>query len=124
VMSGLAEGIDTAVHRAVIEAGGKTIAVIGTPLGRYYPRSNRELQDEIARKHLLVSQVPFYMASQRDWRETRVFFPERNKTMSALSEATIIVEASDSSGTLFQAQAAIQQRRKLFVLTSCFESGA
>ncbi len=68
-------------------------------------------------------QVPFYLSSQQDYRRNRSFFPERNKTMSVLSEATVIVEASESSGSLTQAEAAIQQRRKLFILRSCFERG-
>ncbi|MBI5510436.1 MAG: DNA-protecting protein DprA [Deltaproteobacteria bacterium] len=123
VMSGLAEGIDTAAHQTAIDAGGRTIAVIGTPLSGSYPKSNEELQRRIARDFLVVTQVPFYLASQRDWRGNRAFFPERNKTMSALSHATIIVEASETSGTLFQAKAAIQQRRKLFILDSCFDAG-
>lgn len=123
VMSGLAAGIDTAAHQAAIEAHGRTIAVIGTALHDTYPRANRELQQEIARNHLLISQVPFYQYSLQDYRKNRWFFPERNKTMSALSEATIIVEASETSGTLIQAQAAIEQGRTLFILKSCFEKG-
>ena len=121
VMSGLAEGIDTAAHEAALEAGGRTIGVIGTPLNEYYPRSNRELQQKISETHLLVSQVPFYFYSQRNYRSNRGFFPERNKTMSALSQATVIVEASDTSGSLIQAKAALSQGRKLFILNSCFE---
>jgi len=123
VMSGLAQGIDTAAHTAAIEAGGRTIAVIGTPLNQSYPRQNARLQAGIARNFLLLSQVPFYHYSKQDYRKNRFFFPERNKTMSALSEATVIVEASDSSGSLTQAEAAIQQGRKLFILNSCFDHG-
>lgn len=123
VMSGLAEGIDTAAHTAALEAGGRTIAVIGTALNEVYPRQNLELQKQIARNYLLISQVPFYLYSQQDYRRNRFFFPERNKTMSALSEASVIVEASESSGSLTQAEAAIQQGRKLFILNSCFERG-
>lgn len=123
VMSGLAQGIDTAAHKAAIEAGGRTIAVIGTALNASYPPENSELQEEIARCHLLISQVPFCRYSRQDYRMNRFFFPERNKTMSALSEASIIVEASESSGSLTQATAAIEQGRKLFILNSCFERG-
>ncbi|HIK17832.1 MAG TPA: DNA-protecting protein DprA [Leptolyngbyaceae cyanobacterium M33_DOE_097] len=123
VMSGLAEGIDTAAHTATLEAKGRTIAVIGTALNEVYPRANYDLQKEIARNYLLISQVPFYLYSQQDYRRNRFFFPERNKTMSALSEATVIVEASESSGSLTQAEAAIQQKRKLFILDSCFKPG-
>lgn len=123
VMSGLAEGIDTAAHTAALEAKGRTIAVIGTALNEVYPRANHDLQKAIARNYLLISQVPFYLYSQQDYRRNRFFFPERNKTMSALSEATVIVEASESSGSLTQAEAAIQQNRKLFILDSCFKRG-
>ncbi len=123
VMSGLAEGIDTAAHTAALEAGGRTIAVIGTALNAIYPRENLQLQRDIARSYLLISQVPFYLYSRQDYRKNRFFFPERNKTMSALSEATVIVEAGETSGALVQAEAAIQQGRKLFILNSCFERG-
>ncbi|MGO9685588.1 MAG: DNA-processing protein DprA [Beijerinckiaceae bacterium] len=121
VVSGLAAGIDTAVHRAAIDAGGPTIAVIGTPLGSYYPQENRELQDEIARDFLLVSQVPVLRYRKAPVPQNRFFFLERNVTMSALTEATIIVEAGETSGTLTQARAAFYQGRKLFILNSCFE---
>jgi DNA processing protein len=122
VMSGLAEGVDTAAHQSAIEAGGNTIGVIGTSLNESYPRNNIELQEHIAREHLLLSQVPFY-SRLASWDLKRSFFPERNKTMSALSEATIIVEAGETSGTLIQARAALKQKKKLFLLNSCFESG-
>jgi len=120
---GLAQGIDTAAHTAAIAAGGRTIAVIGTPLHTVYPRENLPLQREIAQSHLLISQVPFYLYTRQNYRKNRFFFLERNKTMSALSAATVIVEASDRSGTLSQAEAALQQGRKLFILNSCFECG-
>jgi DNA processing protein len=123
VMSGLAEGIDTAAHKSALEHKGKTIAVIGTSLNTVYPPANVELQKVLSREHLLVSQVPFYQYSLQDYYRNRFFFPERNKTMSALSLATIIVEASETSGTLIQAKAALKQGRKLFILDSCFEKG-
>jgi DNA processing protein len=122
VMSGLAEGIDTAAHAAALEHSGRTIAVLGTPISEFYPKENRELQISIARNHLVLSQVPFVSKGWAFKSKTN-FFPERNKTMSALSEATIIVEASDTSGSLVQARAAIQQGRKLFILKSCFDRG-
>ncbi len=120
VVSGLAQGIDTAAHKAAIDAGGRTIAVIGTPLGEYYPRQNKDLQDLIARDFLLISQVPVLRYARQTVVHNRLFFPERNATMSALTDATIIVEASDTSGTLTQARAALHQGRKLFILDSCF----
>jgi DNA processing protein len=120
VVSGLAEGIDTAAHTAAIEAGGQTIAVIGTPLGVYYPKANIDLQNQIAKDYLLISQVPVLRYARQAVPQNRLFFPERNVTMSALTEATVIVEASDTSGTLIQARAALHQGRKLFILESCF----
>lgn len=121
VVSGLAAGIDTVAHKTAITMGAATIAVIGTPLSSRYPRENEELQAAIAREHLLISQVPVCRYTDQHWRMNRSFFLERNVTMSALTEATIIVEASDTSGTLTQARAALKQNRKLFILDSCFE---
>jgi len=122
VISGLAEGIDTIAHTTAIEAGGNTISVIGTPITDYYPAKNRTLQDRIAKDHLLISQIPILKYQSQDWRFNRVFFPERNKTMSALADATVIVEAGETSGTLIQARAAFTQGRKLFILESCFQN--
>lgn len=123
VVSGLAEGIDTAAHAAALEAGGKTIGVIGTPLHHAYPKANAELQARMASDFLLISQVPVLRYDAQDYRQNRLFFPERNATMSALTEATIIVEAGETSGTLTQARAALHQGRKLLILDSCFDSG-
>lgn len=120
IVSGLARGVDAAAHRAAIARGGRTISVVGTPLGTCYPKENRELQEEIARDHLLISQVPVLRYSKQAPQHNRLFFPERNVTMSALTEGTIIVEAGDTSGTLTQAKAALHQGRKLFILDSCF----
>jgi DNA processing protein len=120
IVSGLAAGVDTAAHETAIEIGGRTVAVIGTPLSHVYPRTNAGLQRQIARDFLLVSQVPVKRYENQDYRMNRLFFPERNVTMSALTEATVIVEASETSGTLIQARAALQQGRKLFILDSCF----
>jgi DNA processing protein len=121
IVSGLAAGIDTIAHKTAIRSMGRTIAVIGTPLSQVYPRENAGLQKQIASDYLLISQVPVIRYSRQDWRSNRSFFPQRNITMSALTAATIIVEASDTSGTLMQATAAIQQKRKLFILDSCFK---
>ncbi|GGZ32226.1 DNA-processing protein DprA [Asticcacaulis endophyticus] len=124
VVSGLAKGIDTAAHQAALQSNGRTIAVIGTPLGSYYPKENTALQDQIARDHLLISQVPVLRYRNQAVPQNRLFFPERNITMSALTEGTIIVEAGETSGTLTQARAALHQGRKLFILESCFKNTA
>ena len=119
--SRLAKGIDATAHQAAIGCGGRTIAVVGTPLGTCYPKENSALQETIAKNHLLISRsasAPLWPAGTA---ANRLFFPERNVTMSALTEGTIIVEAGDTSGTLIQARAALHQGRKLFILDSCFQ---
>ena len=120
VISGLAAGIDRVAHETAIEESGRTIAVIGTPLSHVYPKQNAKLQSYIAENFLVISQVPVMRYESQDYRRNRAFFPERNITMSALTEATVIVEASNTSGTLIQARAALKQGRKLFILDSCF----
>jgi DNA processing protein len=109
IMSGLARGVDTAAHESAIASDGKTIAVIGTPIEEAYPSENSRLQETIYREHLLVS--PFAPRQ-------RVFpsnFPARNRVMAALSDATVIIEASDSSGTLHQAAECVKLGRWLFI---------
>ena len=124
VVSGLAAGIDSIAHQTAISSKGRTIAVIGTPLSAVYPKTNADLQKFIADNFLVVSQVPClrYMQAKNPTANS-YFFPERNKTMSALTLATIVVEAGETSGTLYQARAALDQGRKLFILDSCFTKG-
>lgn len=122
IVSGLAEGIDSMAHTTALECNGKTIAVIGTPISEAYPAKNAELQEKIAREYLLISQVPVNRYYMQDWKLNRLFFPERNVTMSALTAATVIVEAGNTSGTLHQARAAIHQGRKLFIHDRCFRN--
>ena len=123
VVSGLAAGIDTIAHRTAMEEGGCTIAVIGTPLSETYPRQNDQLQQEIIKRFLVISQVPVKRYSMQDYRSNRLFFLERNVTMSALTRATVIVEAGKTSGTFIQARAALKQGRSLFIMNSCFDRG-
>jgi DNA processing protein len=122
VVSGLARGIDTVAHRAAIQAKGRTVAVLGTPITSCYPPENKDLQRLIADEYLVISQVPIIRYSQQGSKGNWCFFPERNVTMCALTEATVIVEAGNMSGTLIQARHAIQQNRKLFILDSCFRN--
>ncbi|MBO0883711.1 MAG: DNA-protecting protein DprA [Mycobacterium sp.] len=105
VVSGLAAGIDTAAHRAALGAGGRTVAVIGTGIRRYYPKENRSLQDQIAAKGLVLSQF------WPDAPPTRQSFPMRNAVMSGYSAATVVVEASWRSGARIQARLALQHGR-------------
>lgn len=112
VVSGLARGVDTEALRSAIDAGGRTIAVIGTPIDKAYPKENKRLQEQIYRDHLLISQFEpgktVYPSN----------FPERNKLMAALTDATVIVEASDTSGTLHQAAECVRLNRWLFIASS------
>jgi DNA processing protein len=115
VMSGLAEGIDEAAHESAIAVGGRTIAVIGTPLSSAYPAKHADLQQRIYTGHLLIS--PFSEG-------TRTFpsnFPERNRLMARLSRATVIVEATDTSGVLHQAAECEAARKALFIARSVRE---
>jgi DNA processing protein len=115
VVSGLAEGIDTEALTGAMEAGGKVVAVIGTPIDQAYPAKNKALQEAIYREHLLVSQFPS---------GTRVFpsnFPARNRTMAALSDASVVIEASDTSGTLHQAAECQRLGRWLVIAKSVVE---
>lgn len=122
IISGLAKGVDSIAHKTAIDSHGNTIAVIGTPLNAVYPKENTKLQNYIKEKFLLISQVPFHRYSKQGPNINKFFFPERNKLMSALSVATIIVEAAETSGTLVQARAALEQGRKLFILNNNFEN--
>ena len=109
VVSGLAAGIDAIAHRTVIDAGGRTVAVLGTPLDQSYPRSNISLQREMAASHLVVSQFPTGHPI------TKGNFVRRNRTMALLSDATVIVEAGDGSGTIHQGWETLRLGRPLFV---------
>lgn len=125
IVSGLAAGIDTVAHTTAIQQGGHTIAVLGTPLSKAYPASNLKLQQEIAKNHLVISQVPVKRyGNPKNPAVNSFFFPERNITMSALTDATIIIEAGETSGTLVQARHALKQERKLFILESNFQNPA
>ena len=121
IVSGLAAGTDTVAHKTALEMGGRTIAVLGTPIHKVYPRENATLQEEIAKRFLVISQVPALLYESKDWRYNRKFFPERNVTMSALTDASIIVEIGESNGTFIQSKAALDQGRPLFLLNNCFK---
>lgn len=116
VVSGLAEGIDTAAHEAALAAGGKTIAVIGTPLDQVFPAKNRALQERLMREQLVISQFPSgYQVQPKS-------FPIRNRTMALITDATVIVEAGERSGTLHQGWEALRLGRLLFLMDSVAKS--
>lgn len=109
VVSGLAKGIDVTAHVSALAKGYNTIAVIGTNLNQYYPKENKEIQLEIEKKGLVVSQFSPAAKTQR-W-----FFPLRNGVMSGLSLATVIMEAGETSGALKQADFALKQGRLILI---------
>lgn len=109
VIAGLAEGIDTVAHRHALEAGGRTVAVLGNGLGHVYPRSNRDLQQQIADEGMLLTHyLPEYVP-------TRWSFLARNTIMSAYSLASVIVEANEHSGTRTQAREALAHGRPVVI---------
>jgi DNA processing protein len=115
VVSGLADGVDTAAHLAALEHGGRTVAVIGTGLRRAYPAKNAPLQQRIADEAAVVSQF------WPDAPPTKTSFPMRNIVMSGLARATVVIEASQTSGARMQARFALEHGRPLFLLDSLLE---
>lgn len=116
VNAGLVRGIDTATHTAALANGGRTIAVIGTPINQYYPKENKDLQIQIEKNGLVVSQFPPCNAINR-WN-----FPTRNGVMSGISLATIIMEAKELSGALKQADYALKQGRDVLIPQSAIDN--
>jgi len=112
VVSGLAKGVDTAAITSAIDHDGSVVGIIGTPLDKAYPAENSELQETVWRNHLLLT--PFEIGE----RTFRSNFPKRNRVMAAISDATVIVEASDTSGTLHQAAECGRLKRWLFIMRS------
>jgi len=117
IVSGLALGIDTIAHKHTLALQGRTIAVLGTSLDEVTPTSNASLQKRIGDDHLLVSEfAPGVPVSRGN-------FPRRNRTMALVSDASVIVEAGESSGTQSQGWEALRLGRSLFLLRSLVESG-
>jgi DNA processing protein len=110
VISGLAAGVDSAAHQAALDARGRTVAVIGTGLRRAYPAVNRRLQDHIAQRGLVLSQ--FWPDSP----PSRQSFPMRNVVMSGYSLATVVIEASQTSGARMQARTALGHGRPAILM--------
>jgi DNA processing protein len=116
VVSGLARGIDTAAHRAALAAGGRTIAVLGTGITRCYPAENRDLAEEITASGALVSQ---FWPTRPPGKDT---FPRRNVVTSGISQGSVVIEASSTSGAKMQARLAIEHGKKVFLLHSLVTS--
>jgi len=112
VVSGLARGIDTAAHQGSLEAGGKTVAVIGCGFNYMYPKENHSLMEAISRNGAVVSEFACAMPPLKQ------NFPWRNRIISALSLATVVIEAGSKSGALITADYALAQNKDVFVLPS------
>lgn len=116
VVSGLARGIDTAAHRAALAVGARTIAVFGTGITQRYPAENRQLAEDIASNGALVSQ---FWPTRPPGKDT---FPRRNVVMSGISQGTVVIEASSTSGAKMQARLAIEHGKKVFLVRSLVTS--
>jgi len=120
VMSGLARGVDTHAMRAAIEAGGRVVGVIGTPLDEVYPPENADLQRFVADKHLLLSPITALLNGEIKRAQGFII---RNRLMATLSLATVVVEAGEKSGTRHQVIACARRSRPVCFLRSLADSG-
>jgi DNA processing protein len=118
IVSGLARGIDGTAHRAAINAGGRTIAVLAGGLARIYPPEHTQLADEVAENGALLTETPMQLDPQAG------MFPARNRLISGLSLGVIIVEANDRSGALITARHALDQNREVFAVPGMADAAA
>jgi len=118
VVSGLARGTDTAAHTAAIARGGRTIAVLGTPLDGFYPPENRDLQLLIAREHLAVSQFPPGHATRPP------DFLARDRVIALVADAVVIAEAGPAGGSVFTGWAALRLGRPVRIWRGTFDDPA
>lgn len=116
VVSGMARGIDTCAHTGALEVGGNTIAVLGCGIDVCYPVENRELKSRIESCGLILSEYP------PGTEPRKYYFPQRNRIISGLSEATVIVQAGNNSGALITAEYAIEQGRDVFAVPGNIDS--
>jgi DNA processing protein len=112
VISGLARGIDTAAHTATLDAGGRTVAVIGTGIKNCYPPENHDLAERIVENGAVVSQF-WPSTGSAKWT-----FPRRNVVMSGISQGSVVIEASSTSGAKMQARLALEHGKRVFLVKS------
>ncbi len=116
VVSGLAIGIDTAAHQGALAGDGVTVAVLGGGINKLYPAENKKLADEILNKGAIISEYPMDMSPEPG------YFPVRNRIVSGLSRAVLVVEAKDKSGALITADIALEQGRDVFAVPGNVDS--
>ena len=116
IVSGMARGIDAAAHRAALEAGGRTVAVLGTGIDVPYPRGHRELHHVLSERALVISEYGCGVTAHKG------AFPRRNRIIAALSDVTIVVEAGEKSGALNTAEWASDLRRTVAAVPGPIDS--
>lgn len=117
VVSGLARGVDSAAHRGCLAAGGSTVAVLGSGLDRIYPNEHRELAASVSKQGVLISELPPGVPPLAE------HFPLRNRIISGISLALVVVEASEKSGSLITARCALEQGRDVMAVPGSVLSG-